>query len=268
MKDWYVSHSSDHSTLYYGYYRSINPRDPNDGDEGRRAIDDQNKIRAMATSDGQRLFSECLLVPVDAPDPQANPAWDIARTKGSWSIEIASFTTSHRKTDAVNACAEARKQGNEAYYYHGETASSLCIGCWPEDSAVEFSPEAQNVDPNATLFVTNVPMDPTVAANLHQTTGMNTVSTRVTIPDPTLIAAIRKWPWHATDGATHMKVDPLTNQATDVPVEKSFLFRIPHKDPLDTMAAGGGEVGTPVLPPPPVQRPAGPGEAQLRSIGQ
>ncbi|HSV15035.1 MAG TPA: hypothetical protein VLI90_12320, partial [Tepidisphaeraceae bacterium] len=42
LKDWYLIHGADQSTLYYGFYRTIDPRDSKDADEGKRAIHDLN----------------------------------------------------------------------------------------------------------------------------------------------------------------------------------------------------------------------------------
>jgi len=261
LKKWYVVHSSDHSTLYFGFYRCIDPRDPKDADEGQRAINDQNAIRSMTDSEGHRLFSECLLVGIDSPDPQANPAWDITRTKGTWSIEIATFTnTADRKSKAVDAVREARSEGIEAYYYHGPTASSVCIGCWPAEAAIEISADVQNNDPTKNLVVTNTPLAEGIAKPL-QNSGINTVAPQVSIMDPTVTAALIKWQEHSVNGETRVMIDPNTHQETSQ-VEKSFLFKIPHKDPLDTMTPPE------MVPAAPTPAPAHvPGEGQLRSLG-
>jgi hypothetical protein len=266
LKKWYVVHSSDHSTLYYGFYRCINPRDSKDGAEGQRAIDDLNKIRQMQDSDGNRIFSASLPVPIDAPDPQANPAWDITKSKGYWSIEIAAFTnSSDRKQRAVDAVREARAEGVEAYYYHGQTASSVCVGSWPQESAVEITPETQNTDPDANLVVTNKPLTAEYTSQLHKNNA-EAVAPHVEVQDLTLTQALGKWKEHSVNGYTMMQpgIDPVTHQETTTP-ERPFLFKIPHPDPLDTMT----DTAT-VAPPPPIQNndhATSPGVGQLRSLG-
>src|SRR5438105_2620566 len=77
LKDWYVIHAADQSTLYYGFYRTTDPRDSHDSKEGARAIGDLNTIRAMVDTNGFRPFSASLPVLIDSPDPAANPAWDL-----------------------------------------------------------------------------------------------------------------------------------------------------------------------------------------------
>jgi len=269
LQKWYVVHSDDHSTLYYGFYRCIDPRDKKDGAEGQRAIDDQNKIRSIVTSSGFRLFPESLLVGIDTPDPQANPAWDLTRTAGTWTIEIGTFTTADRKIKAVEAVKEARASGIEAYYYHGETASSVCIGAWPASSATEITTDIQNNNPDVPVVVTSDPLAKNVV-DQYQKNGINPISSHVEITDLTLTAALHKYPLHATDGSTkYERVDPVTNEGIN-PIEKSFVCKIPHKEQTYQMArnAGAGDFD------PLAKIPAGngkgdePGVGQLRSLGQ
>ena len=263
LKKWYVVHSNDHSTLYYGFYRCIDPRDARDGAEGQRALNDQNTIRAMADSNGQRLFSECLLVPIDSPDPQANPAWDIARSRGTWSIEIASYTVADRKQLAVDSVREMRAHGIEAYYYHGETASSVCIGSWPAEAAVEVSFDQLNSDPDKPVVVTNQPLTQEYV-NALSNAGASNVVPHVEIMDPTLTAALSKWKAHAVNGEEREVVDPVTQEKK--PAQKSFMFKIPHKDALDSV--------TPDMAAVPQnyrnnRKPDGtPGDGQLRTLGE
>ncbi len=252
MKTWYVVHANDHSTLYYGFYSCIDPRDKKNAAEGQRAINELNMVRAMSTQEGYRLFPESLLVGIDSPDPQAKKEWDITQSKGTWSIEIASFTGASRKQDAVDSVKQARAQGVEAYYYHGETASSVCIGSWPAESAVETTPDVQNADPDKPLVVTNQPLADHIAKPLQQN-GINTVSTQVDILDPTLTEAMHKWKEHATDGWTK-------------PDEKSFLFRIPHKDPLDILATPDMTAPGPAAPAHAPEQ--GSNDGQLRALPQ
>jgi hypothetical protein len=263
MKDWYIVHSENHSTLYYGYYRCIDPRDPKDGAEGQRAINDQNKVRAITDSDGNRLFGACLLLGIDTPDPQENPAWDITRTNGYWSIEVAVFTHSaDRKQRAVDAVREARNEGYEAYYYHGPTASSVCIGSWPAEAAVEIDTDKQNVDPDKPLVVTNTPLAPEIAGPL-QKSNIQTIAPHVDVQDLTLTKALGQWKEHAVNGYTLMQtvIDPVTHQQTTQP-ERPFLFKIPHDQNTPNLANND----SPVIAPP-VQTPD-PGIGQLRGLGE
>jgi hypothetical protein len=265
LKKWYVVHSNDHSTLYYGYYRCINPRDEHDGVEGKRAIDDLNSIRTVADSQGNRLFPESLLVDITAPDPEANPAWDITKTRGTWSIDIADYSVPERKKAAVDSVREMRAHGIEAYYYHGETASSVCIGCWPGASVIEITPEKLNNDPDHPIVVTQQPLPAGFQKQLENQ-GMKGVAPHVDIVDPTLTAAMLKYPDHATDGTTRTITDSITGK--EKVVEKAFLFKIPHPDPLDTMTPDSANANAPYGTPVPAAQPQEPGVGRLRSYGE
>jgi hypothetical protein len=259
FKKWYVVHAADHSTLYYGFYSSIDPHDTKNGVEGQRAIDDQNSIRELVSSEGTRVFPECLLVNIETPDPDANPDWDITRAKGEWSIEIGSFTTVDRKQKAVEAVRQARTEGTEAYYYHGDTASSVCIGCWPADAAVEVTMKDQILDPTAPVVAGNTGFSPDYIRNLEKT-GVQTATPQVNIQDITLTSALAKWPEHSTDGYTRTLNAGTSNAKA---VERSFLFRIPHRDTVDTMAAAHAAPAPATVAP----RKTGPAPGELPSLG-
>jgi hypothetical protein len=269
LKDWYLIHGADQSTLYYGFYRTINPRDEKDAAEGRRAIHDLNTIRAMVDTNGYRPFSTSVPVPIDSPDPQANPAWDLARTKGYWSVEIAVYKDSpERKQAAVDAVRAAREQGIEAYYYHGPTSSSVCIGCWPREAIRETDAAAQNTDPDRTLLVTPNPM-PDQLAQGFQREGMNTVAPRIDIEDPTLADTMRRFPEHAVNGDVHMRQVP--DPAGGPPRlerEHSVPVKIAHRDDTqDLIAPPGNDGGAPAAAMR-NQEQQQPGMGRLKSIGE
>lgn len=80
-----------------------------------------------------------------SPDPVAPPEWNLVNRdadkdakdprRAYWSLEIMAFKVNPlRKEAAVKAVAAFRKDGVEAYYYHGETTSSVCVGAWPMDA--------------------------------------------------------------------------------------------------------------------------------------
>jgi hypothetical protein len=227
LDKWYVVHSADKSMLYYGFYKSNNPRDPVDGAEGERAIADQNAIRALADSTGKRLFSTCVIESIDTPDPDANPAWDLTRSRGYWTLQIAAYKTGpQRKELAVAAVKEARASGVEAYYYHGPSISSVCIGSWPKESVIERMPGANDSNPDVEKVYTsgNLPLGD------HIPDGTDIVQPTVEVLDPTLVEALRTYHEHSVDGYTIMKmqIDPRTGAETKMP-EQPILARIPER---------------------------------------
>jgi hypothetical protein len=264
LKKWYIVHAGDHSTLYYGFYRANTPHDPKDPAEGQRAVDDQNSIRAITDHQGLRIFSEALVVNIDSPDPMANPAWDLTRSKGMWSIEIASFAnTPDRKERALQAVRDARAQGIEAYYYHDKVASSVCVGSWPAEAVSVIEAGQDNPNPDQPIFVTTNGVAPGLEKALTEQ-GIRSVAPHVDIVDPTITQTLQRFPDHATNGYSRTDpntIDPVTHEAKVI--EKSFLVKIPHPDPMDTLT----DTAPPPLPvaKPPSQRP---GMGQLKSVDE
>src|SRR5207249_4124674 len=89
-----------------------------------------------------KLFRGAGFIMLDTPDPTSRPEWDLADvdrdkdkhdpTRAFWSLQIMAFRGSPKRKEAAAQAVEVlRKQGVEAYYYHGETISSVCVGAWP-----------------------------------------------------------------------------------------------------------------------------------------
>jgi hypothetical protein len=232
LDKWYVVNYGDKSILYYGFYRCIDPRDISDAAEGRRAIDDQNKIRALADSHNVHLFSACLLQPIDAPDPEENPEWDLLKSPGYWSLEIGVFkNTPDRKERAVAAVKEFRKSGVEAYYFHGPSISSVCIGSWPRNSVREYAAENQKTDPNEVQVVTDTPLP----SNVVLPGDARLLKPTVEIEDPTLIQALQTYHEHDVNGITKEYTIPDGTEKGKTVDEQPLLVRIPNR--LDTASA-------------------------------
>ncbi len=68
------------------------------------------------------------------------PEWCLDHAVGQYSLQIAVFYNSEqmrqRKSAAEQYCQLLREQGEEAYYYHGEQNSIVCVGAFPA-SAIE-----------------------------------------------------------------------------------------------------------------------------------
>ena len=61
LREWYLVHGQAESTLYYGFYRSIND-ESNDAAESRRAQADRQTVDALADAAGRRPFRNCMFV--------------------------------------------------------------------------------------------------------------------------------------------------------------------------------------------------------------
>jgi len=234
MRDWYIIHSQGQTTLYYGFYRAIN--DPKDQKESARAQSDRKTIAALADpASGTRLFNVVILAKLDAPDPASPPQWDLTQAQGTYSLQIAVYKDNpDRRAAAVDAVRAARAQGYDAYYFHGPTSSSVCIGAWPQSAVHErndFNVKGQN-DPLAVPLVTAGSL-PTLAEGQQYTTPdgkpMNVVSAKYEILDPKLLATMKQFSTHSVNGVERPVVfDPRTGQKRLAAPHPSFLVKIPH----------------------------------------
>jgi len=245
MRDWYVVHGAEESTLYYGYYRSIDRSE--DPKETARARADREKIGAMVDASGVRPFRNALLVELAAPDPEAPPQWDLRNTPpGSvWSLQVAAYEGHpDRKKYAVDAVKAFRDNGVPAFFYHGETVSSVCIGAWPAQ-AVRGDLEPGYNDPNTRRSMDQImshsagadllvigPGLPKMDKEIHTKTGtIRPVSPHLEAVDPTLLATMKNYPHHYRNGVVEAM-----NTAQGVTGKPSLLVQIPRRD---TMLGGG-----------------------------
>jgi hypothetical protein len=263
MKDWYIVHQEGQSIIYYGFYRSID--DPKDKDTAR-AQADRKKIDALKDAAGNKVFDRPLFVQIDSPDPAAPQEWNLLNSKGYWSLQIGAYKDSpQRKQMAVEAVRDARKRGIEAYYYHGETTSSVCIGAWPRDAVREQEDAAaQAQDPGQDILVLPqaLPAGANVQIRNRDGAPVKAVAPKFDILDPSMSAAKEQYPTHALNGEVHTKVvdDPNTGKKAEVE-DPSFFVVVPHKAPSLLRQ----EPAPPQLVGP--ATPQTPGAGKLRSLG-
>lgn len=264
MKDWYILHQDGQSIIYYGFYRSIS--DPKEKKENDRAQADREKVLALTDQQGNKVFTRVLFVEVNTPDPEAPAEWDLTNSGGFWSLQIAAYKDSaQRKQAAVDSVREARAAGIDAFYYHGETTSSVCIGAWPreavkeQDAAAAESPDDQN-----DVLVLPAPL---AGGNfdIRNRDGqrVRAVAPRTEIVDPTLLAAVKQYPTHAVNQQVMVKkvTDPVTGKEVEQE-SPSFLVRVPEKKASLLSQPKGPLLVTPTTP------SQTPGAGKLKSIDQ
>jgi hypothetical protein len=287
MRDWYVIHGEGQTTLYYGFYRAIN--DPNDAKESARAQNDRHAIAGLTDpANGARLFSSVILTKLDAADPTAPAEWDLTRAQGAYSLQIAVFKDSpSRRSTAVEAVREARAQGYEAYFYHGPTSSSVCIGAWPATAVREHNDfNVKNMEkPGAVPLVTAGQIPTLPQGDLMTPDGkpINVVSAKFEVLDPKLRAVMLEFPTHSINGVEQpVLLDPRTGQKRLAPKRSSFLVKIPRavQFAAPTVAGGNTDTGATVgatsaapepqpsqqLPPPPVRPSTAAQGGKLKSL--
>ena len=234
LRGWYVVHQEDHSALYYGYYRSFkNPKDPK---ETQRLQGDQKAIQAIADSMGDRPFREAMPMLIVSPDPLAPPEWDLKNARGAWSLEIAVYLGSpQRKQAAIDAVREARKQGIEAYYFHGPNVSSVCIGAWPA-SAVQVHEPTQYLDEDREQPVLVVgpgagAVSPGAKGVIDRNTNkqLKVLENNVEIVDPALAAMMKQYPHHILNGSEEIiSIRGRDGRTIDQP-KTSMIVPIPQR---------------------------------------
>ncbi|HET6252323.1 MAG TPA: hypothetical protein VFE47_31845 [Tepidisphaeraceae bacterium] len=226
---WHIVHNKDESILLCGYYRAYDSH--SDLQDYTRAQLDRRLIAGLLDKAGNRRFPLVIFVPIDRPDPPAPAEWNLANAPAAayWSLQIAAYRGSDRKQLAVDAVREARGAGAQAYYYHGETISSICIGIWPETAVKrQASSAASTRDPTATLFVPSEPLPLRLTPLMRDRDGteLTTIAPRLEILDPTLAKAIADYPQHAINGEVMVK----TLRSGQHLASPSFLVLVPHAD--------------------------------------
>jgi hypothetical protein len=271
MKDWYVTHSEQQSTLYYGYYKSFN-----DPKETARIQADRAKLATMQDAVGNRPFGEALPVSIASPDPTAPPEFNLENAKGFWSLAIAAYQGPERKEKAVESVKEARKMGVEAYYHHGPNVSEVCVGAWPEEAIrkQEFDggQGIDQADRDRPLLVLGPgaeipqPIKRQYANGLiDKDTGkpLQLLEQKVEVVDPTMRAAMEKYPTHSVNGYddTVQARDPKTGKMVTI-YKDSMIVPIPKNE--SALTGGQDTVRPGLLAPAPMTNP---NTGRLRSVG-
>jgi len=221
LTSWYVVHGEQESTLYYGYYRSFN--DPKDLDETHRALADQKKIESLANGFGDHVFQTVIFVEMATADPVAPREWNIVNSPGHFTLVIATYMGDvNRKQLAVDAVRDARSRGIEAYYYHDETASNVCIGSWPAEAVrTQEAPSASSADPRQPIMVSNAALPPEIASRLRDKNGnkIKVMAPRIDPVDPGLIKTMRDFPLYSFNGneVVDVRTDSSTGKKVRIP---------------------------------------------------
>ncbi len=226
MRDWHLLHKENQSQIYYGYYKSYTDA---------RAQADHQKVDSMTDAQGRRPFRIAVLVPLDAADV-GPPEWNLVNAKGYWSLQIGAYKNSpERKQYAVDAVRAARQQGVEAYYYHGENMSVVCVGSWPRE-AVSVADSNVRAGDGGELKLVLPPLPPDVlqAPEIRQQDGkrLHVEAGRNEVVDKSLKEMMDRYPSNAINGATMIvrRTDPRTGQVREV-ADASFPVRIPREAP-------------------------------------
>jgi hypothetical protein len=275
--DFFVFHDTDQSVLFYGYYKERErERDPV---EAKRAADDRAKIETFKNAMGERMFSRVFTVPIPTANPEAPPEWDLTKlnldkagddpTRKFWTVVVAAYTSdvrdeagrpADRKKMAIDSVRAARAMGIEAYYYHGEAMSQVCVGAWPrkalreQDADQAESRDESKANSGEALVVSPAPLPKGFAERLEAKHDVKVFQPKVEILDPTLAKTLKEYDTYAVNFEAQIvqMTDPKTGKVTKRP-QPSFLTQIPSTD----RSLISGNVNTDAVPT--MVNPLGPG---------
>jgi len=273
LTDWYVIHNEANSTLFYGFYSSVEKNQR----AGVMAHAQQKQIQDLRNDQGDRMFAACFFTPIVQPDPVAPAEWKLtnAPPKAYWSLQVAAFKDNPlRKQAAVELVKQFRSKGVEAYFHHGESISHVCIGAWPMDSvAKQDDDKGRTVSPEDDIMVSGeVLPDRFQKASLSGNDGhkIRSYAQRIEIIDPSLKATMAEYPEHVVNYETSSQKVKTTDGSLKRITAPSLLVVIPRNVETSALAGDGGMPGmlNQVGAPPPPQDPMHqPGTGRLRGLG-
>lgn len=119
---------SDFSVLYWGQFSSIGA-----------ASSTLAKAKAYRDQKGNAHFSNASITILPGSD-ENQPEFELRNCPGQYTLLVADFQNVPeqgylgRMEDAVAYCRELRAKGQEAYYYHGPSSSSVTVGSFGADA--------------------------------------------------------------------------------------------------------------------------------------
>jgi len=131
--DVYVVHEDDHSILYMGSYGS-------DGASQRQIQANLAKAKNFRMANGVQPFVKAIVIAKPGTADEGPSEWNLKNAKGYYSVlvdiqyDVPQSGYYGRKQRAVMDCRNLRKQGYDAYYFHGPYKSGVAVGTFPETS--------------------------------------------------------------------------------------------------------------------------------------
>lgn len=202
-KDVFVVHEHEFSAVYSGHY-----------DETRQASRDLKKAKNFTLANGRKPFDKAIVVSVPGTHDKGPEKWNFKNAVGRYSLLVAIFydvpqqNYFGRRLRAVELCKKLRKQGEEAYFYHGPNKSGVTIGT--------FGPNAIKTQ---------------VMKVKHPETGQYFEQDRKYINDPRLRALRNKYPELLICGNTEITKKMVMKNGKAVvekEVQQSYPIGIPN----------------------------------------
>ncbi len=208
-----VLHVEDESRVYYGKYKRVYDKRKKTEKFKPDPKRDLELVRMLSmdvrTETGQVRPVWPFIYATLEPLPMgrsSHPEWELRNAPGYYSLQVAVFYNTEqmrqRRYAAEQYCKLLREKGEEAYFDHGETNSSVCIGAFPKSAIQTYQEE-----------------DPL--------TGVIRVRSRIV--DRRMLALQKKYPYNLHNGRIFYEVarDPKTGKKIRTP-HGSFPVIIPH----------------------------------------
>ena len=268
LRDWHLLQGEKQTTLYYGYYRTVSGEDPKEARERQRAHNDLRAVSSLTDpGTGQKYFRSCWLAPLDELDPTGPAEWDLRRAPGYWSLQVMAFRDDPRRKEyAVEAAKELRREGTPAYYFHGPSMSSVCLGAFPVEAVKVTKQEYRSTNANDVVVVAPESFPLPEGRNVTNAgENVDIVKPKVEVMNPDLLALMHKYPNHADNGVIGQR-KRVQGQWKEV-YQPSFLVVVPGNDAAasrrSTQAAEPSDRADPFRA---LQRPGAPQGGKLRGI--
>ena len=208
-----VMTDEDGAHVFYGRYRRQyggNQDVPQFRPDPRPDLD---VVRAlMLQANGQNTWPFILATLDVLPTYRSvHPEWNLENADGYWALHVAVFYNTEqmrtRRTAAEEYCKVLREQGEPAYFHHAAANSSVYVGTYPRGA------------------VTNVREENPLSG---------TVTTKLRIVDPQMLAAQQRFPHSTQNGYEFYEIirDPATGEVRDRIPTPSFPVITPKAQRL------------------------------------
>jgi len=122
LPDVFVVEGPDYAAVCVGRYRTW---------KDAQAREMLGRVRRIRDARGQYPFQGVMLVPV--PEPAPKTSWTLEEAPGVYSLYVAGWESPGRKEKAQAYTEKLRREGWEAYVYHGPRLSMVTIGAFGPD---------------------------------------------------------------------------------------------------------------------------------------
>ncbi len=130
MSDFWIEDINGTTTVFYGNFES---------QASEEAIEKLANVRALEV-DGRKPFKYASMQPLSGKNKVKHNPLDLRSYEGYMSLQVAAYTSEFGdefRHAAEKAAKQIRKDGDEAYFYHGPYKSLVCVGLFTDEDFIE-----------------------------------------------------------------------------------------------------------------------------------